>query len=128
MANTTYYLKEKVKDVDTLDCIALYCKCDPMKEGVIEKKLVLKVLEHRIRLFNLKQIILSQQNSARFQIQSLYWSLCISFIFRAVQNDNKNKKISRVVYWPTKSFRFNLGKKFALKVTYNWLAAGLYYT
>ena len=56
MANTTYYLKEKVKDVDTLDCIALYCKCDPMKEGVIEKKLVLKVLEHRINdLRNFKQ-------------------------------------------------------------------------
>ena len=48
VATSTYALKKKVKDVDTLDCIALYCKCDPMKEGTVESSLLVRVLEHKI--------------------------------------------------------------------------------
>ena len=48
VATSTFALKKKVKDVDILDCIALYCKCDPMKEGTVESNLLVRVLEHKI--------------------------------------------------------------------------------
>ena len=48
VATSTYALKKKVKDVDTLDCVALYCKCDPMKEGTVESNLLVRVIEHKI--------------------------------------------------------------------------------
>lgn len=36
----------KVKYVDILDCIACYCKCDPLKTGVINSSAIVNLLEH----------------------------------------------------------------------------------
>lgn len=62
IATTIHGLKKKLKELDVLDGVALYCKCDPMKEGVIEKKVIVKVLEHQIHdLKNWKQGITLQK-------------------------------------------------------------------
>jgi len=38
----------KVKFLDVLDCIACYCKCDPLKNGVINSSAVVTLLKQRI--------------------------------------------------------------------------------
>jgi hypothetical protein len=38
----------KVKGLDVLDCIACYCKCDPLKTGVINTSGIVTLLKQRI--------------------------------------------------------------------------------
>jgi hypothetical protein len=46
IATTIYGLMSRVELVDILDCIACYCKCDPLKTGVINSSAVVNLLEH----------------------------------------------------------------------------------
>jgi hypothetical protein len=39
---------KSVKNVDVLDCVACYCKCDPLKTGMIGAGTVVNLLKHRI--------------------------------------------------------------------------------
>lgn len=36
VAITAGVLKSKLKDLDNLDCVAVYLRCDPTKQGAIE--------------------------------------------------------------------------------------------
>jgi len=38
----------KVKNLDVLDCVACYCKCDPLKSGVVNSSAVVTLLKQRI--------------------------------------------------------------------------------
>lgn len=41
-------LMKQVKFLDVLDCVACYCKCDPLKSGVINTSAVVTLLKQRI--------------------------------------------------------------------------------
>ena len=38
----------KIENLDVLDCVACYCKCDPLKIGVINASAAVNLLEHRV--------------------------------------------------------------------------------
>ena len=38
----------KVKFLDVLDCIACYCKCDPLKSGTISTTAIVTLLKQRM--------------------------------------------------------------------------------
>lgn len=37
-----------LKNIDVLDCVAVYCRCDPNKEGVVKTEDLVILLEQRI--------------------------------------------------------------------------------
>lgn len=41
-------LMRTVKLLDVLDCIGCYCKCDPLKAGVVNTSAVVALLDHRV--------------------------------------------------------------------------------
>lgn len=41
-------LMRALKDIDVLDCVAAYCRCDPNKEGVIKSETIVALLEQRV--------------------------------------------------------------------------------
>lgn len=41
-------LKKKMEKLDNLDCYAVYCKCDPIKNGVVESAKVIEMLEREM--------------------------------------------------------------------------------
>jgi hypothetical protein len=45
----TYGIKEKIKYVDVLDCIAMYCKIDPLKKGYILTNDAVQFIENKIQ-------------------------------------------------------------------------------
>jgi hypothetical protein len=48
IATTAGALKSRMKKLDNLDCIAVYCKSDPTKQGAIESEKVIRMLEKNI--------------------------------------------------------------------------------
>ena len=36
------------KNLDVLDCVACYCRCDPLKNGMINASALADLLHHRI--------------------------------------------------------------------------------
>ena len=38
----------EVKFLDVLDCVACYCKCDPLKSGTVNTSAVVALLKQRI--------------------------------------------------------------------------------
>jgi hypothetical protein len=38
----------EVKFLDVLDCVAIYCKCDPLKAGIVNTSAVVALLKQRI--------------------------------------------------------------------------------
>lgn len=48
VATTAGGLKEKLKNADNLDCIGVYCRCDPTKQGAIESGKLIKMVESRM--------------------------------------------------------------------------------
>ncbi len=49
IATTAGGLKLKIKTLDVLDCVAVYCRCDPTKQGAIESQKVVALLEDKMR-------------------------------------------------------------------------------
>lgn len=41
-------LKKRLKNLDNLDCVAVYCRCDPNKQGAIESYKVIKTMENQM--------------------------------------------------------------------------------
>lgn len=48
IATTAGALKKKLKNLDDLDCVAVYCRCDPTKQGAIETDKVIKTLQNQM--------------------------------------------------------------------------------
>lgn len=49
IATTAGAIKEKLKNLDNLDCVAVYCRSDPTKQGAIETEKVVTMLENKIK-------------------------------------------------------------------------------
>lgn len=47
IATTAGAIKYKLKSLDTLDCVAVYLRCDPTKQGAIESEKLIKMLEDK---------------------------------------------------------------------------------
>ena len=43
-----YGLMKAAKFLDVLDCVACYCRCDPLKSGLIGTSALTNLLKHRI--------------------------------------------------------------------------------
>ena len=43
-----YGLMKSTKFLDVLDCVACYCRCDPLKTGLIATSSLTNLLKHRI--------------------------------------------------------------------------------
>lgn len=41
-------LMNSAKNLDVLDCVACYCRCDPLKAGTIYSSALVNLLQHRI--------------------------------------------------------------------------------
>ena len=48
VATTAGSIKNKLKNMDNLDCVAVYLRCDPIKEGAIESDKIVRIIEKRI--------------------------------------------------------------------------------
>lgn len=43
-----YGLMQSAKNLDVLDCVACYCRCDPLKTGTINSSALVNLLQYRI--------------------------------------------------------------------------------
>jgi hypothetical protein len=48
IAIAVYGLMQSAKNLDVLDCVGCYCRCDPLKAGTINSTAIVNLLEHRI--------------------------------------------------------------------------------
>lgn len=48
MAMVVYGLMATTKNLDVLDCVACYCRCDPLKSGLINTSALVSLLKQRI--------------------------------------------------------------------------------
>ena len=48
VAMVVYGLIKNVKNVDVLDCVACYCRCDPLKSGLVATSAIVTLLRQRI--------------------------------------------------------------------------------
>lgn len=48
VAIVVFGLMKAVKNLDVLDCVACYCRCDPLKSGVISTNGVVNMIKQRI--------------------------------------------------------------------------------
>ena len=48
IATTVGGLMANLKNIDVLDCVAVYCRCDPKKEGVVKSEALVVMLEHKM--------------------------------------------------------------------------------
>ncbi len=39
---------KSAKNLDILDCVACYCRCDPLKTGMINTSALVNLLQHRM--------------------------------------------------------------------------------
>lgn len=48
MAVAVYGLMTAAKNLDVLDCVACYCRCDPLKSGLVATSSVVNLLKQRV--------------------------------------------------------------------------------
>ena len=49
IATTVHGLMTTLKYVDVLDCVACYCKCDPLKSGAVNTSAMVALLSQKVR-------------------------------------------------------------------------------
>jgi len=48
IAIAIYGLMKNVKQLDVLDCVACYCRCDPLKSGVVNTTAIITLLSQKM--------------------------------------------------------------------------------
>lgn len=78
MALLVQGLMSKIKFLDVLDCVACYCRCDPLKTGVINSSAVISLLSQKINdISNFGQGIKLKKNWRVWHFINLYLLLYI---------------------------------------------------
>lgn len=90
IASTAGALKAKIKNVDNLDCVSVYCRCDPNKEGAVESSKICKLIEAKTE--NLRNFVAPVQN---IKLKKWFQFFCCFYIkqFFFQKNDKNKSKI-----------------------------------